>query len=310
MPFEGAEKKLDLVIAPGPSTPRLRELGTAFWERVVTAAGARVLSEIRNKACTAFLLSESSLFVWDRRLVLITCGLTRPLDALEALGRAVPLDRLTRLLYQRRPEVVAGAQPTCFHDDCRQLLRRFPGRDVTLDAVTRRGVDLFVYGANGASGGGADALEILMTGIHPAVCEEIRRLSGESAPGRVDAGLRHRLRSWFDGFQWDEHWFTPPGFSANALRGSDYAAIHVTPQAGGSYASLETSLTGIAAAAPFLTDVLDYFRPATALVLGFGERLRYLPDVVAPAGGYTCRPLPRRELLPGGWAAGGVVCFR
>ncbi|MDE2291761.1 MAG: adenosylmethionine decarboxylase, partial [Elusimicrobia bacterium] len=72
--FEGAEKKAEIVAAPG--TGSLRALGRPFWEGVIAAARAKILSALSSPACDAYLLSESSLFVWDDRALLITCGRT------------------------------------------------------------------------------------------------------------------------------------------------------------------------------------------------------------------------------------------
>ncbi|MEZ6189114.1 MAG: hypothetical protein R3F62_29460 [Planctomycetota bacterium] len=51
----------------------MRELGCPVWERVVEAARAQILSQISTSQCDAYLLSESSLFVYDDRFALITC---------------------------------------------------------------------------------------------------------------------------------------------------------------------------------------------------------------------------------------------
>ncbi|MBN2432916.1 MAG: hypothetical protein JXQ27_15685 [Acidobacteria bacterium] len=309
MPFEGAEKKLALMIHPAVSGTPLRQLDTSFWKTVVAAAGARILSDIRSESSTAYLLSESSLFVWDHRLVLITCGLTRPLQALEALGRAVPLDCLVKVLYQRRPEVFSEAQPTRFSDDRRQLLRRFPGRDLAVGNDPRRQVQLFVYDRDAGTGAAPDTLEILMTAIHADVCGEIQ--AGVPAHENTSGKLGHHLRRWFPGFDWDEHWFRPPGYSANGLQGADYATIHITPQAKGSYASLETSATGPVSPSTFIEEVLAYFRPREALVLGYGRRAISLQTAGATLYAYSSQLLSRQELAScGEWPVTGLACQR
>ena len=61
--FEGPEKKVELAVVDGH--PSLRALGEAFWRGVVKAANADVLSVLSNAHLDAYLLSESSLFVYD-----------------------------------------------------------------------------------------------------------------------------------------------------------------------------------------------------------------------------------------------------
>ena len=80
--FEGPEKKLELAVTDGVS---LRAQGDEFWNRVVAASGAHVLSVLRGESCDAYLLSESSLFVFDGYLTMITCGQTRLVDAAHLL---------------------------------------------------------------------------------------------------------------------------------------------------------------------------------------------------------------------------------
>lgn len=77
--FEGSEKKIEVIIAD--SSLNIREFGQAFWADIVACANAEILSSISNEDCDAYLLSESSLFVWQDRFVMLTCGTTTLADA-------------------------------------------------------------------------------------------------------------------------------------------------------------------------------------------------------------------------------------
>lgn len=90
------EKKLYVSLRAGHAP--LRGLGHAFWERVVGAAGARVISRLSNDSCDAYLLSESSLFVHDDRALLITCGTTPLSAAADAIRVEVPPEHLATLI--------------------------------------------------------------------------------------------------------------------------------------------------------------------------------------------------------------------
>ena len=61
--FEGTEKKVELIVDPG--LPSFLEKGQAYWTGVARSAGAEVLSRVSNERCCAYLLSESSLFVFE-----------------------------------------------------------------------------------------------------------------------------------------------------------------------------------------------------------------------------------------------------
>ena len=77
--FEGTEKKLELTIDPGLDS--LRTFGDAYWTEVARAAGADVLSKLSNDFVDAYLLSESSMFVFDHRVLMMTCGQTKLTDS-------------------------------------------------------------------------------------------------------------------------------------------------------------------------------------------------------------------------------------
>ena len=73
--FEGSEKKIELVV--NSKVKDLRALGDSFWEEVVGKCQAEILSKISSSRVDSYLLSESSLFVWSDRFIMITCGQTQ-----------------------------------------------------------------------------------------------------------------------------------------------------------------------------------------------------------------------------------------
>ena len=77
MIFEGSEKKFEIVV----NNVDLRSLPLSFWQEMVAASQAEILSSLSNDFYDAYLLSESSLFVAQDRCIMITCGQTRLIDA-------------------------------------------------------------------------------------------------------------------------------------------------------------------------------------------------------------------------------------
>ena len=124
--FEGTEKKFELIV--DPALPSFRESGDAYWTGVVRSAGADVLSKLSNEHCDAYVLSESSLFVFDHRVLMMTCGRTTLHDAVLAILERTDSDRVCSLVYKRKHEVFPHDQPTSFFDDVRILGQRLPGR--------------------------------------------------------------------------------------------------------------------------------------------------------------------------------------
>ncbi|MBA6364897.1 adenosylmethionine decarboxylase, partial [Colwellia sp. BRX8-8] len=80
--FEGSEKKAEILI-DGKQLSLLNDIDDEFWSALVNRSQAQILSSIENEYCKAFLLSESSLFVWSDRILILTCGETQLVKAVE-----------------------------------------------------------------------------------------------------------------------------------------------------------------------------------------------------------------------------------
>ncbi|MCB0384446.1 MAG: hypothetical protein KDD43_03565, partial [Bdellovibrionales bacterium] len=130
MLFEGSEKKVEIVVRPG--LPSFREKSREFWDEIVTAAGACILSEVHSEACDAYLLSESSLFVFDNRVLMITCGQTTLVSAALHLVDEIGRDSLASLIYQRKNEYFPDQQHSQFHEDVLILEGKLKGKSLCL----------------------------------------------------------------------------------------------------------------------------------------------------------------------------------
>ncbi len=264
--FEGPEKKVELVVAPrGPS---LRDLGERAWRRVVERARAFVLSRISNDDCDAYLLSESSLFVYDDRAVLITCGRTTLVDAVDEMLRLVPPETVQLLVYERKNEHFPEYQPSNFYDDVRRLKELMPGRAYRFGDEDDHHIHLFHLDAKSPPTPPADdmTLEILMHGIEA----DSRRLFC-SGPARSLGAIHEQTRvsRILPGFEIDDHLFEPEGYSLNAINGPEYYTIHVTPQEIGSYVSFETNHCFQGDLEETVRTVLGIFQPKSCDILFF-----------------------------------------
>ena len=63
----------------------LRLIPLQVWKEMLDIVNCQVLSTIENDYINSYLLSESSMFVFDYRLTLKTCGTTRLLLAVEKI---------------------------------------------------------------------------------------------------------------------------------------------------------------------------------------------------------------------------------
>lgn len=97
--FEGPEKLLEVWFAPSPSAlpAGAKENGllcvpSGTWEAMLDLVHCKVLSVVSSEHMDAYLLSESSMFVFPHKLILKTCGTTTLLLGLRRLLRIAAVD--------------------------------------------------------------------------------------------------------------------------------------------------------------------------------------------------------------------------
>jgi len=305
--FEGTEKKLELVIGRG--SPTLLELGDDFWRRTCRAAGAEILSGISTETGRAYVLSESSLFVFERKMIMLTCGRTTLRDAALALLETVPADRIEMLIYQRKNEAFPHSQPTSFFEDARILSERLPGRAFRFGHEDEHHLYMFHLDRPFRSEPDDVTVEILMYGLDDDVRSHFCRGDGSAGEPLREATELDRI---LPGFRIDDHQFEPTGYSLNALRRDEYYTVHVTPEVHGSYASFETNHRYGGDPNEMIQRVLEVFRPrsydlvlfdhaATAAIDARGYRLRSHVSQHLDCG-YEVRfmsfSLPNTEIVP------------
>ena len=82
--FEGPEKNLQVIFSKIYfDTGTLRSINQERWQEMLNYAKCKILTTKENEKCIAYILSESSLFVYDDRIILKTCGTTPLLNALD-----------------------------------------------------------------------------------------------------------------------------------------------------------------------------------------------------------------------------------
>lgn len=253
--FEGNEKKVEVVVAEG--SKNLRQRGFDFWKDVVQRSGAQILSSIQSDACDAYLLSESSLFVWDDHFTMITCGQTTLVKGVDAFLEAVPAEEVSSLIYERKNEYFPQLQKSDFYQDARELNRRLKGKALQFGNSDEHHLLLYSYN-NGFKPPANDfTLEILMYDLQGAARETFS-CSQQTVQTIQNKTKVHQI---FDGFQVDDHLFDPCGYSLNAIKGQDYYTIHITPEDVGTYVSFETNVNLQQDIVPAVKRVLEIFQP-------------------------------------------------
>lgn len=273
--FEGAEKKLEIRLTPNMVSLRQQECG--FWSTLVACANAEILSTIRNPACDAYLLSESSLFVWDDKILLLTCGNSTLVDAACHFINAVGVEHIAALCYQRKNEYQAQLQSTSFVDDIAQLRTLIPGKAFRVGHLDSHHHYLFCTDNlfcidNQAMLSTETCLELMMYHIRGELADYLK------LPAQTEQGIYQRLglQQLFPNFQFDMHCFQPTGFSLNGIRGADYISLHITPSTGqgdSSYVSFETNLDLAVYPYPLIAQIIKLFMPSSWDLIRFNQPL-------------------------------------
>mmetsp|Transcript_7627 Transcript_7627/g.12084 ORF Transcript_7627/g.12084 Transcript_7627/m.12084 type:complete len:451 (+) Transcript_7627:188-1540(+) len=299
--FEGPEKTLEVCFrkmdseAPPVLTPTdgrdtrhtgLRRLSRDDLSRICARARCTILSCVSNNYVDAYVLSESSLFVYPYMLVLKTCGTTTLLRCIALLidmGRKLGLE-IDWVGYSRKNFNFPGDQAfphQSFHQELdylyshRNLCDRLDGSGYTLGPVTSDHWFVFVADHTIRSKSleiDTDrVLNIMMFDIDEDVAslfyydnyaigiegeskeEETKRISKEQTN-------KSGIDALCPGAIIDPRAFEPCGYSMNAILFRSYSTIHITPESGSSYVSFETNQK-VASYKSLISNVIRTFRP-------------------------------------------------
>lgn len=195
--FEGPEKLLEVWFWPSPTeiplcfnSKGLRALPLEKWQRILDLVNCKILSMKSLPAVDAYLLSESSLFVFPHKMILKTCGTTTILACLneffETVRAYIGIDdgsvhlidskSVHKIFYSRRSFMFPHKQ-IHVHTDWKnevKLLNQFfmGGKLYVLGDVASDDHWYFYVGGMGNTRQGAGScddhtFEILMTNLDP-----------------------------------------------------------------------------------------------------------------------------------------------
>ena len=237
----------------------------------------------------AFLLSESSLFVFPHRILMLTCGRTNMHKALaQILNQIAPAAHMKPCWVQlaHRALLAPAAQPTPHQTpeaslDCmRKLL------PTTYETVL--GVSMlfpwYAFTAQLAPVHVQPSIAVYMHGLPQRVCDAYTDPAGAKVYVRHD--LHCRLPPFF--VPLDTHCFEPQGYSANGgtMQRNGYWTVHVTPEPNATYASFEAGAQAEEHEA-LLRACLEHFCPRRACVVQQGVLVREV----------CSSPVPEYELV-------------
>lgn len=304
--FEGPEKLLEIWFASSDSQlpnnwPErgLRDIPLSGIELLLSEVSCEIISRVSSDTMDAYLLSESSLFIFPHKVILKTCGRTTTLFSLEPLLNLVKaycnfkrdLSEVYRVFYSRRTFMFPEKQ----HD----IHRTWPNEILFLNKYfSKETSDSYIVGnlsldhwhfyMNGNENRTDtveieqpdETLEILMTGLaseKTAFFVKENYEAGRNSAGKSeDSGhLIGRKMMQNTGFanimnlpekkitKHDSFAFSPCGFSSNTiLEDKYYYTIHITPEKGWSYASFESNYPKDSKTET-ITEVINSLQPKT-----------------------------------------------
>lgn len=313
--FEGPEKLLEIWFYPDakspPSHANLRSIGFEKWKCMLRLIKCEILSIKRTDHMDAFLLSESSMFIFNHKLTLKTCGTTTTLSCLQELIRLVK-DELNwdfklengrhhpfKVFYSRRCFIFPARQDSIYRnwkDEVDYLDQFFfLGKSYLFGSKDSNDHwNLYVTRSNYSLLTSDDiledeTLEILMTGLDPKKAKQFVIDSKELEENGHKLGLNMtqctKLDQIYDNiseysFQQDSFAFKPCGYSSNmTLNGAYYYTLHVTPETGWSYASYESNVPihmisrGSQRNSSVVNRVLKVFQPKEFRLIYFSKNL-------------------------------------
>ncbi|KAE9555276.1 hypothetical protein FO519_001527 [Halicephalobus sp. NKZ332] len=237
--FEGAEKLLEIWFdkESNPLATSLRAIPLAEIEGLLEIACCHILHFKTNGVLDSYVLSESSLFISDTRIILKTCGSTKLLEA---------IDHLLHLAKNRKNFLKPELQPFVhqnFDNEVEHLDSFFEeGAAYCMGSLKQHRWYLYTMSAPQAPPIAPDhTLEICMTKIP----EEILRIYSKAVckDGEECTRVGGIDKLVPEGTLIHEELFEPVGYSMNGLipNSDEYVTIHITPEPDFCYISFETN---------------------------------------------------------------------
>ncbi|VDM43819.1 unnamed protein product [Toxocara canis] len=278
--FEGAEKLLEIwfdVEQQGATS--LRTIPYNELVAMLDVAQCHILHCKSNERMDSYVLSESSMFVSDARIILKTCGTTRLLHTvgplLDLAHRYCHMDNVINVFYSRKNFMRPEMQPhphNSFEGEIEYLDNYFQdGAAYCMGSLKQDRWFLYTMSIPQAPLPYADhTLEIMMTEMPNEVMTVFTRAACRDAKECTKKSGIDRVVPF--GTTIHEELFDPCGYSMNGLvpKSDQYVTIHVTPEPEFSYVSFETNQNSMCLYKQTLR-VIDIFKPNKFLLTVFAN---------------------------------------
>lgn len=272
--FEGPEKRLEIDFKHNTgSVNGLRDIPQSTWQEMLDYAKCTIISHSQNEYFDAYVLSESSLFVYPRKIMVKTCGTTTLLAVIPKLLEIATTCELAVefVMFSRKNYLFPHLQKmvhNCWNTEVEYLNTVFDGSSYIIGPMSSDHWYLYLadYSDNTRVITPEKTLEIMMHKLDASVAAQFYRKEETSDKDKFPG-----VQELIDDSETDEFNFSPCGYSMNGLAGQAYSTIHVTPEAICSYASFETNLS-LPSYSKLINAVLALFKPGTFTVTFFTEK--------------------------------------
>lgn len=263
----GPEKRLEIRLGGDVD---LRTLPVYFWQELVALAGARIISRLDHHHSLSFILSESSLFVRKKQVVLITCGNTAPMAILPRFCESFSSDaiRYMRAEYKTTAHVVEYEE--AFRSQCREVMDILPDSEITSVAA---GPPFHLYCCQYRSEEDIrqKTMQLLMQGIDKKVASFFFADAQDGSSREVLGSILPNI-DVFNHF----HHFTPQGYSENGVSTCGYYAMHISPENDCSYAGFESDMDPVETEKT-VDKLVSYFKPKHASLISVADNSIVVP---------------------------------
>ncbi len=269
--FEGPEKKLEVQFV---KKINLFDKSDAFFQGLVESSGAQILSTFATGEMKAYLLSESSLFVWPHKITMITCGQTGLVNAVKYLMKFYEKWDIEALFYERKNEYHPELQSTSVTQDMDALKLLIDGRVLRMGRQDDHHLYVFEHTKVQKPDPKDTTLQILMYDMDSSAVHALRQPDVKSK-----AHIEDIFKESFFDYQTDDYWFDPVGYSMNGVSGESYITVHATPEYPDSYISFEMSQVDQSEAESYIHKVLKHFEPGSFDVIYYDSAGQPLKDL-------------------------------
>ncbi len=264
MNFYGPEKRLEVQIRE--NTLDLRDLPDNFWQKLVRAAGTNIVDKQVTDVVISFILSESSLFVWSNRLVLLTCGNTYPFAAVSMLLEKIAAADIIFWRCEQKGTANWPLNEKEFYTFSQGIKKSFPQLHYQNIINETGDTILFCQAGHTENDSTKNINQFLLQGLNCHPNNDICFTAKEHPSNRPVI-----LRQIFPEALHHYHNFSPCGYSENGLLGNGYYALHITPEKEHSYVGFDTDLD-LHEHQYLLEHLLTIFKPSTMSVISFSDK--------------------------------------